>query len=108
MKGAYGLLSTLFAYILGFKIGFGDTSVLDSIQSSIDGIKRSLKDIFTDPAVLKAADNFVNQLSYNLGKIAGSFASVGATIADVLVGSDRKSTRLNSSHIIPSRMPSSA
>lgn len=81
-------LADLFKY--GFKIGFGDTSVLDSIQSSIDGIKRSLKDIFTDPAVLKAADNFVNQLSYNLGKIAGSFASVGATIADVLVGSINK------------------
>ena len=30
------------------------------------------------------------------------------TIADAVLGTDRKSTRLNSSHITPSRMPSSA
>ena len=90
-------LADLFKY--GFKIGFGDTSVLDSIQSSIDGIKRSLKDIFTDPAVKKAADNFAKQFSYNLGKIAGSFASVGATIADNLLGGIDKYLQQNSPRI---------
>lgn len=90
-------LADLFKY--GFKIGFGDTSVLDSIQSSINGIKKSLKDIFTDPAVKKAADNFVKQFSYNLGKIAGSFASVGATIADNLLGGIDKYLQQNSPRI---------
>lgn len=90
-------LADLFKY--GFKIGFGDTSVLDSIQSSIDGIKKSLKDIFTDPAVKKAADNFAKQFSYNLGKIAGSFASVGATIADNLLGGIDKYLQQNSPRI---------
>ena len=33
---------------------------------------------------------------------------VWATICDPTIGADRKSTRLNSSHAIPSRMPSSA
>lgn len=90
-------LADLFRY--GFKIGFGDTSVLDSIKNSIDGIKKSLKDIFTDPAVLKAADNFAKQFSYNLGKIAGSFASVGATIADNLLGGIDKYLQQNSQRI---------
>ena len=90
-------LADLFKY--GFKIGFGDTSVLDSIQSSIDGIKKSLKDIFTDPAVMKGADNFAKQFSYNLGKIAGSFASVGATIADNLLGGIDKYLQQNSPRI---------
>ncbi len=90
-------LADLFKY--GFKIGFGDTSVLDSIQSSIDGIKKSLKDIFADPAVKKAADNFAKQFSYNLGKIAGSFASVGATIADNLLGGIDKYLQQNSPRI---------
>ncbi|WP_195320757.1 phage tail protein [[Clostridium] symbiosum] len=90
-------LADLFKY--GFKIGFGDTSVLDSIQESISGIKNSLKDIFTDPAVKKAADNFAKQFSYNLGKIAGSFASVGATIADNLLGGIDKYLQQNSPRI---------
>ena len=90
-------LADLFKY--GFKMGFGDTSVLDSIQESISGIKKSLKNIFTDPAVQKAADNFAKQFSYNLGKVAGSFASVGATIADNLLGGIDKYLQQNSQRI---------
>ena len=40
-----------------------------------------------------------------LGQIAGLIAALAAV---VLVALDRKSTRLNSSHIQKSRMPSSA
>ena len=90
-------LADLFKY--GFKMGFGDTSVLDSIKNSIDGIKKSLKGIFTDPAVLKAADNFAKQLFYNAGKIAGSVASIGATIADNLLGGIDKYLQQNSQRI---------
>lgn len=70
----------------GFSIGFGDTSVLDSIQQSVQNIGKSLKDIFTDPEVLASAEDFGNRLAVNLGKSAGSMASIGATIADNLLG----------------------
>ena len=35
-------------------------------------------------------------------------AAVIDTVADTMMDADRKSTRLNSSHLPPSRMPSSA
>ncbi|WP_312426317.1 phage tail protein [Lacrimispora sp.] len=70
----------------GFSIGFGDTSVLDSIQQAIQGIGVSLKGIFTDPAVLASAEEFGNRIAVNLGKVAGSVASIGTTIADNLLG----------------------
>ena len=70
----------------GFWDGFGDTSVFDSIQSSIDSIKGSLSEIFTAPEVLAAANAFADQVSYSLGQVAGSIASVGASIADNLLG----------------------
>lgn len=70
----------------GFNIAFGNTSVLDSIQQSVQGIGKSLKDIFTDPAVLGSAEDLGNRIALNLGKTAGSIASVGATIADNLLG----------------------
>src|SRR5881396_4236328 len=38
------------------------------------------------------------------GLIGGAMAPLGG----VMIGTDRKSTRLNSSHFVPSRMPSSA
>lgn len=70
----------------GFKIGFGDTAVLDSIQQQIDSIKVSFKNIFTDPAVLGAFNNYLDSLAKNWGKRLGAFASIGATIADTLTG----------------------
>lgn len=90
-------LATFFK--VGFQVGFGDTSVLDSIQSSISGIKESLKGIFTDPEVVSAADKFATQVSYNFGKITGSFASIGATVADNLLGGLEISLRENSPRI---------
>lgn len=70
----------------GFNIAFGNTEVLDSIQQSVQGIGKSLKDIFTDPEVLGSAEDLGNRIALNLGKTAGSIASVGATIADNLLG----------------------
>lgn len=70
----------------GFAIAFGDTSVLDSVQESIQGIKDSLADIFTDPEVLDAAESFANRLALDLGKAAGGMASIGASMADNLFG----------------------
>ena len=73
-------------FLAGFKIGFGDTSVLDSMKESIQSIKDSLTEIFTSPEVQQAANRFANILAINLGKIAGSVVSIGASIADNLLG----------------------
>jgi len=66
-------------FMAGFKVGFGDTSVLDSMKESIQSIKDSLTEIFTSPEVEQAANRFANILAINLGKIAGSAASIGAS-----------------------------
>lgn len=70
----------------GFWDAFGDTAVFDSIQASIDSIKKSIKDIFADKDVQAAALDFANKLAYSMGQASGSVASIGATIADNLLG----------------------
>lgn len=69
----------------GFKAGLGDVD-LSGITKAVDGIKTSLKNIFTAPEVLQAANNFANTLAYSLGQQAGAVASVGITIATNLLG----------------------
>lgn len=83
----------------GFSIGFGDTSVIDSIQNSIQGIGQNLKGIFTDPAILASAEELGNRVAVNLGKAAGSMASIGATLADNLLGGINKFLEQNSQRI---------
>ena len=70
----------------GFWDGFGDTSVFQSIKSELGGIKESLKNIFLAQEVQTAANKFADSVAYNLGKTAGSAASIGATIADNVLG----------------------
>ena len=74
------------SFTSGFWDAFGDTSVFDSIQSSIQSIKDSLGNIFTDSDVQTAALGFANTLARSLGQVTGSVASIGATIADNLLG----------------------
>lgn len=69
----------------GFSEGFGDFD-FSSITNSIEGIKNSLIDIFTAPEVLNAANNWINTVVRNLGRVIGSIASIGTTIADNLLG----------------------
>ena len=69
----------------GFKAGLGDVT-LEPLKQAIEGIKKSLKEIWTDPAVLQAANNFLNTWAYSLGQQAGAAASIGITIATNLVG----------------------
>ncbi|WP_097003933.1 phage tail protein [Lacrimispora amygdalina] len=83
----------------GFSIGFGDTSVIDSIQNSIQGIGQSLKGIFTDPAVFASAEELGNRIAVNMGKAAGSMASIGTTLADNLLGGINKFLEQNSQRI---------
>lgn len=71
----------------GFQIGFGDSDKkIDSINTSIKNIGKNLKEIFTDPAVVRAANECANSIALAFGKITGSFTRIGLTIADNLIG----------------------
>lgn len=69
----------------GFKAGLGDVT-LEPLQKAIEGIKKSLKEIFTAPEVVNAANNFLNKWAYSLGQQAGAMASIGITIATNILG----------------------
>lgn len=69
----------------GFKAGLGNVD-LSGITKAVDGIKTSLKDIFSDSDVQQAANNYLNTLAYSLGQQAGALASVGITIATNILG----------------------
>lgn len=71
----------------GFFEGLGDYKpMLNELISDLGNIKKYLTDIFTDPDVKKAASEFAKKVVENLGKIAGSIAKVGLTLATALVG----------------------
>lgn len=82
----------------GFKISFGNTD-FKPILKSIDNIKKSLKNIFTDPGVKSSASNFVDTLVFNLGKVTGSIGRIGINIATGLVGSIEKYLNSNTDRI---------
>lgn len=72
----------------GFEIGFGDSfENLDRLKWYAVTIKNSFKSIFTDPEVAGAAKKWVDSTVMALGQITGSIASIGTTIATLLVGS---------------------
>lgn len=71
----------------GFEIGFGDSQKkIDSINKSVKNIGKNLKEIFTDIAVVNAANRCANNIALAFGKITGSTARIGLTLADNLVG----------------------
>lgn len=75
------------SWINGFVAGIGDAGPrLENIRNSIDSIKQHIASIFTDNAVMGAADNFTNSFSYAFGQITGSAASVGITMAQNITG----------------------
>lgn len=69
----------------GFQNAFGKVD-FSAIRKSIQDIRKSLKEIFTDPAVTGAAFQLFQSWSYALGSITGMFASIGVTIAQNLLG----------------------
>lgn len=84
----------------GFFDGLGDWEYRwQIIKDSIASIKESLKNIFTDPAVLAAADEWAKSVAYLLGSIAGSMASIGLTIAANLLGGISKYLEQNTERI---------
>lgn len=75
----------------GFWDGLGDYEpIFDGIKKDLDSIWKSLKDIFTDPEVVKAANNFLDSFAYAIGQVAGSFAGIGLTIAQNIIGGIEK------------------
>lgn len=85
----------------GFEIGLGGDfqSKIDDIKKSIQGIKDSLKDIFTDPQVTGAFNKMIESWALNAGKITGSFVSIGTTIAQNLLGGLNKYLDQNKEYI---------
>lgn len=75
----------------GFWDGLGNYEpIFDGIKKDLGSIWKSLKDIFTDPEVTKAANNFLDSFAYAIGQVAGSFARIGLTIAQNIIGGIEK------------------
>lgn len=78
-------IQSLFAK--GFRLGAGNLSgAVKSIIGHLKSIGSSLRDIFTDKDVAAAFRKLASLFIINAGKIVGSLASVGATIADNILG----------------------
>lgn len=84
IKGKLEELSKI--YMEGFKTGLGDVD-FSKVVKSVDSAKKSLEEIFTAPEVMTAADTWVNSAVLSFGKITGSAASIGTTVATLLTGS---------------------
>lgn len=86
LDGLYAKLKAIYdLFKQGFDIGFGDTN-FDGILNALSSIKQSLIEIWTDPNVLNAASNCIASWIFNLGKVVGSIASIGVSIAENLLG----------------------
>lgn len=80
----------------GFWDGLGDYEpIFDGIKKDLDSIWKSLKDVFTDPEVVKAANKFLDSFAYAIGQVAGSFARIGLTIAQNIIGGIEKFLKQN-------------
>lgn len=73
----------------GFQEGFGYFD-WNGFKQQLINIKENLKDIFTSSEVIGASKKWVNTVILNLGRMVGSIASIGITIADNLVGGFNK------------------
>lgn len=74
-------------FMSGFWDGLGDYKpVLKELKKDLKSIGEHIQDIFTDKDVQKAAKRFARLFIYSMGKIVGSFVSIGLTIAENIVG----------------------
>lgn len=84
----------------GFWDGLGDYEpIFDGIKKDLNSIWKSLKDIFADPEVTKAANKFLDSYAYAIGQVAGSFARIGLTIAQNIIGGIEKFLKQNTQRI---------
>lgn len=85
LKKKINQVGALFAK--GFKLGSGNIpQKVKNIKTHLAGIGKSLNDIFTDSQVQETFSKLVKLMIENTGKITGSIASIGATIAENLIG----------------------
>mgnify|MGYP001215949834 FL=1 len=75
-----------------------DSQIAD-IRGSIESIRGSLSDIFGNADLQAAAGNFVMTLAYSVGQIGASVVSIGATIAQNIIGGIDLYLQQNSSRI---------
>lgn len=84
----------------GFSIGFGDSfKNIERLKDYISSISESLKLIFLSPEVTGAAKKWVDITVFTLGEVTGSAASIGITLATLLVGSVSEYLRSNTNFI---------
>ena len=76
-------IKSLFAE--GFKIGFASAD-LTAIRQHAESVRTALIKIFASSEVQDASVKFSDAFIKNLGKIAGSFGSIGATLAENFLG----------------------
>jgi phage-related protein len=73
--------------IKGFFDGLGDYGYrLDIIKKGLEKIKKALIDIFSDPAVISAAQGYVDSFVYMLFTLIGAITSIALTIAAAFIG----------------------
>lgn len=70
----------------GFNISFGNTN-FDGIIQHLTNIKDTIIDIWTDPKVVGAANNWVQTLLFTLGQATGAVARIGVNLTEGFVGS---------------------
>ena len=82
----------------GFSEGFG-TFDFSNIIKAIENIKTNLVHIFSSPEVINAANNWINFLVTDLGKTAGSIASIAVSITDNFIGGIDKYLEQNKQNV---------
>lgn len=82
----------------GFDASFGNTN-FDGIIGHLNGIKETLKNIFTDPDVINSAKQWVDTFLYSLGQATGAIARIGVNLVENLVGSIDKYLSQNTDRI---------
>lgn len=71
----------------GFQFSFGDVeSRIQNLLGWVDRLKTAVANIFGDPAVQNAGKEFAEKFIFALGAVVGSVASIGMSIATMLLG----------------------
>ena len=91
-----------------------DSAEIESIRESAVAYNKTItpgaaEEAYSQESIRAASEDYVNQLNVSGSGIMGyvEIPKIGVDLP-IYHGTDRKSTRLNSSHTLASRMPSSA
>lgn len=85
LKKRFLELADLFAK--GFTLGAGkDFFDFTDIENKLKSIGKQLLDLWTDADVLASVNKFIDSFVSNIGKVLGSFASIGKTIITAVLG----------------------